>query len=114
MLEGLSNPHGASGQMRSLFVALVFVVLSAAVTPAKECTVGQYEADKEDMIAATKAGTLKADPASGSDGITLKFLSRKLFGIARLSLRKLILLNRWSVQPPGLVRESWCCISVRT
>jgi len=60
-IRGLSNPNGASGQMRSLFVALVFVVLSAAATPAKECTVGQYEADKEDMIAATKAGTLKAD-----------------------------------------------------
>ena len=68
-LEGLSNPHGASGQMRSLFLALAFVVLSAAATPAKECAVGQYETDKERMIAATKAGTLKADPASGRDGL---------------------------------------------
>jgi len=78
-----------AGKMRSLFVALVFVVLSAAATPAKECTVGKYEADKEDMMAATKAGTLKADPASGSDGITLSVFISEAFWYRKTFLEKI-------------------------
>jgi hypothetical protein len=67
--------------MRSLFFALVLAALPAAATLAKECTVEQHEADRARMAAASKEGTLKPDPESGLDGITLSvFVSDAVWG----------------------------------
>jgi hypothetical protein len=69
--------------MRSLFFALALMavpVAEVAAKESKECTAEQHKADVARMTAATKDGILRADPDSGSDGITLSvYVSEKFW-----------------------------------
>jgi hypothetical protein len=65
--------------MRSLFFALALMAIPVTEVAAKECTAEQHDADRARMTEATEAGNLRADPDSGSDGITLSVFVSESF-----------------------------------